>query len=68
MRKFPVGVVLLLVFCLVPSAFPQNQPKPHVDVPIIPAKAEDVGSIEAIVKVSYDTISGGTGVPRQWAR
>jgi len=46
----------------------QNQPKPHVNVPIIDARAEDVSSIEGIVEATYTTISGGVGVPRQWAR
>ena len=32
------------------------------------ARPEDVASIEAIVKASYETISGGVGVPRQWGR
>jgi hypothetical protein len=40
----------------------------HVDRPIIEARAEDVSTIEGIVKASYETISGGVGVPRQWGR
>jgi hypothetical protein len=44
------------------------QKKVHVDRPIIAARAEDVGTIEGIVKASYETISGGVGVPRQWGR
>jgi hypothetical protein len=44
------------------------QPKAHVDRPIIEARAEDVGTIEGIVTASYETISGGVGVPRQWGR
>lgn len=39
-----------------------------VEVPTITARPEDVGSIEGIVKASYETISGGVGVPRQWGR
>jgi hypothetical protein len=44
------------------------QKKVHVDRPIIEARAEDVGTIEGIVTASYETISGGVGVPRQWGR
>jgi len=44
------------------------QQKAHVDRPIIEARAEDVSTIEGIVTASYETISGGVGVPRQWGR
>ena len=44
------------------------QKKVHVDRPIIEVRAEDVSTIEGIVKASYETISGGVGVPRQWGR
>lgn len=39
-----------------------------VNIPIIPAKPEDVGSPEAIVKASFESESGPAGMPRQWAR
>jgi hypothetical protein len=44
------------------------QKKVHVDRPIIEARAEDVSTIEGIVTASYETISAGVGVPRQWGR
>ena len=44
------------------------QRKVHVDRPIIEARADDVGTIEGIVTASYETISGGVGVARQWGR
>jgi hypothetical protein len=44
------------------------QKKMHVDRPIIEARAEDVSTMEGIVTASYETISGGPGVPRQWGR
>jgi hypothetical protein len=50
------------------SASSQANPKVHVDRPVVPARAEDVSTIEGIVKASYETISGGVGVPRQWGR
>jgi hypothetical protein len=44
------------------------QKKVHVDRPAIEARTEDVSTIEGIVTASYETISGGVGVPRQWGR
>jgi hypothetical protein len=44
------------------------QKKVHVDRPIIEARTEDVSTIEGIVTASYETISGGIGVARQWGR
>ena len=44
------------------------QKQVHVDRPIIAARAEDVSTIEGIVTASYETISGGVGVARQWGR
>lgn len=62
-----VGVgVLVLGACGFGVA--RAQKKVHVDRPIIEARAEDVGTIEGIVTASYETISGGVGVPRQWRR
>ena len=40
----------------------------HVDRPVIPARTEDVSTIDGIVKASYEAISGGVGVPRNWGR
>jgi hypothetical protein len=50
------------------SAAAQGNPKTHVTIPILAANSGDVATIEAIVKASYETISGGVGVPRQWGR
>ena len=44
------------------------QEKTHVERLVIPARAEDVSTIEGIVKASYEAISGGVGVPRDWGR
>jgi hypothetical protein len=49
-------------------AVAQAQKKVHVDRPIIEARPEDVSTIEGIVTASYETISGGVGVARQWGR
>jgi hypothetical protein len=44
------------------------QKKVHVDRPLVEPRAEDVSTIEGIVTASYETISGGVGVARQWGR
>jgi hypothetical protein len=49
-------------------ALTEAQEKKHVERPLIPPRAEDVSTIEGIVKASYETISGGVGVPRDWGR
>ena len=46
----------------------QTFAKKHIDIPVIDARPDDVSSIENIVRASYETISGGVGVPRQWGR
>jgi len=58
--------ILIVVVCGLGAA--QSQKKVHVDRPIIPPRPEDVSTIEGIVQASYETISGGVGVPRQWGR
>jgi len=40
----------------------------HVPVPKVEPRPEDVSTLEGIAKASYETISGGVGVPRQWGR
>ncbi len=48
----------------------QDTPTPpaHVDVPAIAPRAEDVASIDGIIKAFYEVISGPAGQPRQWSR
>jgi hypothetical protein len=62
----------MLIWATALPAFGQakapKQPQKHVQVQPVAARPEDVASIEAIVKASYETISGGVGVPRQWGR
>ena len=40
----------------------------HVRIDSIAARAEDVSSIDGIMKAYYDAVSGPAGQPRQWAR
>jgi len=70
MKSFVMGFAVLSLItplALGRAATPQEK-KQHVQVQQISARPEDVGSIEGIVKASYETISGGVGVPRQWGR
>jgi hypothetical protein len=57
------------IFGMACSAGPSPaQEKTHVERPVIPARTEDVSTIEGIVKASYEAISGGVGAPRDWGR
>jgi hypothetical protein len=40
----------------------------HIAIPVVPPRPEDVGTIDAIVRASYETISGPAGQSRQWGR
>jgi hypothetical protein len=47
----------------------QEAPKPkHVEVATVPPRAEDVATIDGMVKAYYDVVSGPAGKPREWAR
>jgi hypothetical protein len=70
MSKWLVGFALSLG-TMMPAFGQATAPKAnlkHVTVQKLEPRPEDVGSIEGIVKASYETISGGVGVPRQWGR
>jgi hypothetical protein len=62
---------LFLVVAIVLSAVAQQKPpdKPHhVEVATIAPRAEDVGTIDGIIKAYYEVISGPAGQARQWSR
>lgn len=70
MKKWLVAFALTLG-TMMPALGQATAPKAnlqHVTVPKVEPRPEDVSSIEGIVKASYETISGGVGVPRQWGR
>ena len=54
------------VFLIAATSVAQQPPK--VDVPAIAPRAEDVSSIDGIIKAYYEVISGPAGQPRQWSR
>jgi hypothetical protein len=63
-----IGFIATMLSAPAQTTPAQTKTNPHVNIPIIAAKPEDVGTIEGIVNASYETISGGIGVPRQWGR
>jgi hypothetical protein len=67
-RYAGLGFGVLALFVVALKAMPQSKTPVHVDVPVVEARPEDVGSIDGIIKATYETISGGVGVPRQWGR
>lgn len=60
------GVITLLG--AMGNASSQDNPRAHVERPVVSPRPEDVDTVEDIVKASYETISGGVGVARQWGR
>jgi len=67
--RFCSSVLVILLFASLAGA--QQTPAlvpPHVDVPAISPRAEDVATIDGIMKAFYDVISGPAGQPRQWSR
>src|SRR4029077_2865889 len=47
---------------------PAHETPAHVDVPAIAPRADDVATIDGIMKAFYEVISGPAGQPRQWSR
>ncbi len=72
MTKLSRSAVLALSLALfgVAAVAPQTalSKPPHVDVPTIDPRPQDVASIDGIIKAYYEVISGPAGQPRQWAR
>jgi hypothetical protein len=67
LRATTLGGLLVCGFCGGNAMEKQGEVR-HVPVPKGEPRPEDVSTIEGIVKASYETISGGVGVPRQWGR
>ena len=64
--RWAAGIVALAGIGGIEAAEPK--PSPPVNVPTIEARAEDVGSIDGMVKAYYEVISGPAGQPREWGR
>jgi hypothetical protein len=61
-------LLLALPFILAAPLSGQQPSRPHVAVPTITPRPEDVGTLDGILKAFYDVISGPAGQPRQWSR
>lgn len=60
----------ILIFILegfVAAQQPSQTPQ-HIEVPSVSARAEDVATIDGIMKAFYEVISGPAGQARQWSR
>lgn len=60
-------ILFLVLFVGAFPVFAQSAKKP-LEIAKVEPLAEDVGSIDGIVKAFYEVVSGGVGVPRQWSR
>jgi hypothetical protein len=70
-RSVLLLAVFLTLFGSARNSQAQDQkqaPPKHVEVPTIAPRAEDVGSLDGIMKAFYEVISGPAGQPRQWSR
>ena len=61
-------LVAVLVFLPAPAEQRAEAPRKHVRVPAIAPRAEDVSTMDGILKAYYEVISGPAGQPRQWSR
>ncbi|HEY0050119.1 MAG TPA: hypothetical protein VGB68_12570 [Pyrinomonadaceae bacterium] len=68
LNKLFLLAAIVLAIGAAPVAAQNTPAKKAVEIPVVEPKAEDVGSIDGIVKAFYEVISGGVGVPRQWSR
>ena len=66
MRSLFVAVPLVLA-AAVPAGAQQPAPA-HVEVATVAARAEDVTTLDGMLKAFYEVISGPAGQPRQWSR
>lgn len=41
---------------------------PHVDIPKLEPRADDVSSVDGIIKAYFEVVSGPAGKPREWGR
>lgn len=70
-RSYHLPVTLLFTFLAIAFCVVQGPAKSavrHVEVASVTARADDVSTLDGVVKAYYDVISGPAGQPRQWAR
>jgi hypothetical protein len=66
MLKLIRGVAVTTVCLFAIALFAQE--RGHVKVETVAPRAEDVASIDGVIKAFYEVISGPAGQPRQWGR
>ena len=59
---------VVVSFSLVAAVAAAQAAKPGVEVKTVAPRAEDVASIDGMIKAWYDIVSGPKGQPRDWAR
>ena len=62
-----IAILSWIVATLGAVSVAQEKPR-HVEVASVAPRAEDVSTIDGMVKAYYDVISGPAGRPREWAR
>ena len=70
MRKC-LFLTLLLVFTILPAQAVAQQAQTKstsIEVPTVEPRAEDVSTLDGMMKAFYETVTGPAGQPRQWAR
>lgn len=60
-----IGIAFVPTTALAQS---ESSSHPHVEVPAIPVRPEDVSTLDSIVAAYYEVVSGPAGQARQWAR
>ena len=68
-RNIFVGLLIVASIVSISEAQTSSRTAPeHVKVASVPARPEDVSTIDGIMKAYYETAAGPAGQPRQWAR
>jgi len=68
MKFYVCRIIFSALLLSLPNGIAQDKLTSHLKAAPIAARPQDVSSPEAAVKADYECISGGIGVPRQWAR
>ena len=67
--RFFIGLLVITgLFRVSQAQNSSNATAKHVEIRSVPARQEDVSTVDGIIKASYETGSGPAGQPRQWAR
>ena len=67
LKSLLAGAAAVLAVATIAAAQPAASPA-HVVVPAAAPQADDVGSIDGMIRAYYAVITGPPGQPRQWSR